>query len=265
MAGHQEAPAHRKTTHQADTPPVVHGDTPEIDEVSFAPNDPPKEEVASLDYPDSFEHDIHAFDDIDVDGLDVDDIDIGGWDLDDYDPDARQSPWGVPPTDITRIAAGKAAEMVRLMPLARRTDQDAALWYLTDLFEHLPHPATYRALRGLAGNLGVEEIEAMVSLREVWLASDAWTGGFSWKLAYLICRARSEYTPDAMIDDDWFSEWRSPESQHRWFSKFVESRLKAQKTQKLNEALRVHASHEDPEEGFGSRRFAALVRTLMEE
>ena len=267
-------------------------------DVPFSPDNCPTEDVVSLDDPDSFHSDINAPKEVDVDELDVDDadsaawhdgleddsneeiqagvsepfnavddpeLDLSGWDdLDDYDPDARQLPWPIPPTHASRIAAEKAANVVRLMPLPRRTDQDAALRYLTDLFEHLPHPATYRALRGLARNLDIAEIEAMVSLREVWRDCDAWTGGFSWRLALRICRMRSEYTPDAMLDDDWFSEWRSLESRNRWFSAWVESRLRAQRARRLDEALRTHWGHEDPDDRPTSRRADQLIRGAIE-
>ena len=261
---------------QKDTSLFVHDRHPRNQPVSFRLRDRSIEDVAPLDDLGTFDGDVGAFD-IDGsigdhsdpeawdDGLDdspndeIDrpvsdpsyafddpDLDLSGWDdFDDYDPDARQLPWGVPPPDATRIATGKAANLVRHMSFSSRTDQDAALRYLTDFFEHLPHPATYRALRALAENLRVDEIEAMVSLRDSWLDCDAWTGGFSWRLAYRICRARSEYTPDTMIDDDWLSEWRSPESRYRWFSVFIESRLDAQNARRLDEALRIRAEHEN--------------------
>ena len=281
---------------KTDTPPVAGGESPEIDEVPLSPDAHPTD-VVYPDHSDTFERDTDVTDEVDVDGLDAVDIDpatwpdgqedepdddtapgvpessptfddpeldLDGWDdLDDYDPDARQLPGIVPQTDTTRVAAGKAAHVVRLMPLPRRTDQEIALRYLTDLFEHLPHPATYRALCGLARNLDIEEIEAMVSLREVWLDCDEWTGGFSWRLAHRICRARAQYTPDTMVDDEWLSEWRLRESGHRWFSAWIDLRLQAQKALRLDEALRTHASHENPDDALESWRADRVVHGLV--
>ncbi len=96
----------------------------------------------------------------------------------------------------------------------------------------------------------------MTQLRDAWLDCDAWTGGFSWALAHQVCRARSEYPPEAMIDDDWVSEWRSLDfHRHRWFSHFVKLRLEAPEARRLNDALYAHARHEnpDPEVPMGRR------------
>ena len=219
-------------------PPVARHDTPGIGGVLLEEDPFRDQDLGPPDDSAPFEGDIDALDDVHEDWSDIDDgqrptrqdvlddpddtqfglrgalnalddaeLDVDAWDdPDDYDPDIRQSPWPVPPPDATRIAAGRAADIVALMRLTRRTDRDPALRYLTDLFEHLPHPATYRALRSLAEQLNIEEIQEMVSLREAWLDSDAWTGGFSWRFAHRVCRARSEYMADEMIDDDWVSD-----------------------------------------------------------
>ena len=62
----------------------------------------------------------------------------------------------------------------------------------------------------------------MVELRDSWIQNEGWrlhrygreitatgptAGGFTWKLAYLLCVTRSEYPPDMMIDDEWITEW----------------------------------------------------------
>ena len=147
--------------------------------------------------------------------------------------------------------------------------------YLTDLFEHLPHPATYAAIRRLAPYLDVDTIRAMVEFRDAWLQNDSWhlhrygreiavagthTGGFTWKLAYRLCESRSEYPPDMMIDDDWITEWLhlQPGAKGYYdFAAFVARKL--ERDDGLHVALSQYELYEDPDKSKHDR----VARSLL--
>ena len=71
----------------------------------------------------------------------------------DFDDSAQRSPWELKPADeetAIRNARTKAAAITNLLTLTTIPQRSAALRFLTELFEHLRHPSTYRALRDLA-------------------------------------------------------------------------------------------------------------------
>ena len=103
----------------------------------------------------------------------------------------------------------------------------------------------------------------MVELREAWLDNERWhlhryrheitstgsrTGGFTWKLAYLLCVGRSEYPPDMMIDDDWITEWlhlKPGAVGYYSFAAFVKRKLEPDDA--LRTALHLYSTYVDPD------------------
>lgn len=83
------------------------------------------------------------------------------------DPGARQRPWQLSAIgQAPSRARQKAASLVALLEISHARDRAAALSFLTELFEELPHPATYEALLA-QGAEGVEwqTLRAMVELK----------------------------------------------------------------------------------------------------
>jgi hypothetical protein len=151
------------------------------------------------------------------------DEDLG---LYDYDEDAQQTLWDLEPADdgkAIRNARAKAATITGLLTITTISERDAALRFLTELFEHLRHPSTYRALERLAADgLDFETLQSMVALRRVWMDRREWWvyryrgeirflrhGGaaLTWRLAHCVCAAQWRFTPETMINEDWFDEW----------------------------------------------------------
>ena len=147
-------------------------------------------------------------------------------DIPDYDPEARQSPWGEDQREddpALRGARAKAGHLVSLLEFERLSQRDWARRYLTEIFEHLNHPATFRALRELCTEgLEFRFLRTMIELRSAWGQRTEWwryraygeikqnPRGYSamtWRLARRVCLAREEYPPDAMIDEEWLDEW----------------------------------------------------------
>lgn len=163
-----------------------------------------------------------AFDSVE-DPLSLSEVDFG---LFDFDAEAQQSPWDLATgTDETllRRAREKAAAITSMLDLRNMKEQDLALAFLTDLFEHLRHPSTFRALNNAAAKgLDLDTLKAMADLRHVWMQRpEYWVcryrgdvchmkhgqAAFTWILARQVCLARSEFFADTMIDDEWLDEW----------------------------------------------------------
>jgi hypothetical protein len=91
----------------------------------------------------------------------------------DYDEDAQQRPWNFKQDDeqtAIRRARAKAATITSLLDITNIVQRNTALRFLTELFEHLRHPSTYRALRNLGSDgLDLETLQAMTELRRVWM------------------------------------------------------------------------------------------------
>ena len=221
-----------------------------------------------------------AVDDSDFDTFPVEDessraLDNSELDIDDFVDDAHLPPTLRAPDAPQRYARMKAAQIVNLIEPRTDTERHDALAYLTDLFEHLPHPATYSAIERLAPQLNIDLIRAMAELREAWLQSESWhlhrygrdiastrtnTGGFTWKLAYRLCIARPEFPPEMMIDDDWITEWLHLQpgvKGYYSFASFIARKLTAEDA--LHTALSLYARHENPETPRFHRAMGAFL------
>ena len=144
-------------------------------------------------------------------GLDVFEVEDASRDdlglyVDDYTEGAHRPPVVSAATPHARAARMKAAQIVDLIQPRTAAERQEALTYLTDLFEHLAHPATYAAIQRLAPCLNLDTMRAMVEFRDAWLQNDSWhlhrygreiaavgthSGGFTWTLAYRLCVSRS--------------------------------------------------------------------------
>lgn len=146
-------------------------------------------------------------------------------DISEYDEDVRQIPWAMDDTDSLRRARQKAASIVSKMFFTSKCKQDVFLHWLIDLFQHFDNSATYRAIatavdRGVTG----DTLRDMVALRDIWEDRTEWwvarygwahsvdtlrngRTALTWKLARQICEARSDFSPEDMIDDAWLHEW----------------------------------------------------------
>jgi hypothetical protein len=144
----------------------------------------------------------------------------------DFDGQAFQSPWDVKDANFDQLlfrAQERAAAVVSLLDWNFVSERENALIYLTDFFQHLKHPATFRAIRFLAENgLTLSELVEMSELRRVWSGNPKWwqiryhgklalsnngRRGLTWKLAHFIIKSRPDYPTEQMIDDDWYDEW----------------------------------------------------------
>ena len=150
-------------------------------------------------------------------------------DIPEFDEDAQQAPWEIEPEEgqSIRRARDKAADIVSLLYPTSRDDQEIALAYLTDLFEHPDHShsSTFQAIKKIASEgLDFETLKAMVELRSIWRQRTDWWKGryswgyrvrrlpngataFTWVAAHRVCLERKDYPPEMMIDDDWIDEW----------------------------------------------------------
>lgn len=154
-----------------------------------------------------------------------DDSDFGIYD---FDPEARQAPWDLDPglnEVVPRRARERAAAVAALIDVANRREQAQVIAFLTALFEHLQHPATFHALIRVASEgLTPDLLYSMVALRHQWAErTDWWKGryghGFevsmlpngasalSWVQCARICRARADQPPEFMIDEEWLDDW----------------------------------------------------------
>ena len=150
-------------------------------------------------------------------------------DIPEFDEDAQQTPWEIEPEEgqSIRRARDKAADIVSLLYPTIRDDQEIALAYLTDLFEHPDHShsSTFQAIKRIASEgLDFETLKEMVELRSIWRQrTDWWKGRYSWRYnvrrifngatalswiaAHRVCLVRKDLPPEMMIDDDWLNEW----------------------------------------------------------
>ena len=157
------------------------------------------------------------------------DSDIFFDDILEFDEDAQQTPWEIEPEEgqSIRRARDKAADIVSLLYPTSRDDQEIALTYLTDLFEHpdYSHPSTFQAIKRIASDrLDFETLKEMVELRSIWRQrTDWWKGRYPWRYnvrrifngatalswiaAHRVCLVRKDLPPEMMIDDDWLNEW----------------------------------------------------------
>jgi hypothetical protein len=168
-----------------------------------------------------------------------------------FDPEARQRPWqpsasGRAPSQARR----KAANLVALLAISQLLDRAAALSFLAELFEELPHPATYEALLAqVTDGVDWQTLRAMVELKRLWQETPAWWSrrrycqlhrrvvvirdragfqGLSWSLSRRLCEARWAWPVWAMIEEEWLSEWLAlPFALHRcWsFAQFLDWRI----------------------------------------
>ena len=173
-------------------------------------------------------------------------------DIPEFDEDAQQTPWEIEPEEgqSIRRSRDKAADIASLLYPTSRDDQEIALAYLTDLFEHpdYSHSSTFQAIKRIASEgLDFETLKAMVELRSIWRQrTDWWKGRYSWRYrvrrlsngataftwiaAHRVCLERKDYPPEMMIDDDWIDEWLrlppwSPRDYYMSFSSYIEVKV----------------------------------------
>lgn len=149
-------------------------------------------------------------------------------DIPEFDEDARQTPWAIEEEGPSiRRTRDKAAHIASLLYLTNRDDQESALTYLIDLFEHpdYSHSSTFQAIKRIASDgLDFETLMAMVELRSIWRQRTDWWRGrysrgykvrgifngataFTWIAAHRVCLVRKDFPPEMMIGDDWLNEW----------------------------------------------------------
>ena len=189
------------------------------------------------DLPDETEDD--GFEYSDSDDSAHEDSDLLFDDIPEFDEDAQQKPWEIEPEEgpSIRRARDKAADIASLLALTSRDDQEIALTYLTDLFEHpdYSHFNTFQAIKRIASDgLNFETLKAMVELRSIWRQrTDWWIGRYprkywwwgryywrfrvrflsngetalTWVAAHRVCLVRRDCPPEMMIDDEWLDEW----------------------------------------------------------
>ncbi len=174
-------------------------------------------------------------------------------DTPEFDEDAQQTPWEIEPEggrQSIRRARDKAADLASLLYLTSHGDQESALAYLIDLFEHpdYSHSSTFQAIKRIASKgLDFETLKAMVELRSIWRQrTDWWKGRYSWRYrvrrlsngataftwiaAHRVCLVRKDLPPEMMIDDDWLDEWLrlppwSPRDYYMSFSSYIEVKI----------------------------------------
>lgn len=241
------------------TPPVPLEDPFEADgEVAPEEIELPIEGDADVDLAGDWEQVEHerALDRMDRDG-------VQGWDVDvelpDFDPDARVEPWHVPDEadDVAlRKARLKAATLAAELDLVAPAEIRQVTAYLVELYAEAPHPATHVALRQLAHEgLDFETLQAMVNLRREWSRRSDWwlyryrgvpfqhdgcRSAMTWRLAHDVCRRRSEYPPECMIDEEWVEEWyRLPSRAAGYYSfaSFVAEKVDSSEAEALFDGL----------------------------
>lgn len=182
-----------------------------------------------------------------------------------YDEFARQSPWTLESEgegQATRRARAKAAEITGLLDLSSLYERDVALRCLTELFEYLHYPVTFRAIQNVAlEGLDFETLQAMIMLRYVWMERpDLWVGrygwqrevsplrqgasAFSWALARRVCLTRWNHHPETMIDDEWLDEWlRLPPGAPGYlsFPAYIDVKVDTPNAELLDDGLRLEA------------------------
>lgn len=185
-------------------------------------------------------------------------------DIPEFDGDAQQKPWETEAEEgpSIRRARDKAADITSLLYLTGRDDQEIALTYLTDLFDHpdYSHSSTFQAIKRIASDgLDFETLKAMVELRSIWRQRMDWWKGrysrryrvrrlsngataFTWVVAHRVCLERKDYPPEMMIDDDWLDEWLRlpPWSSHDYymsFSSYIDVKIQNLDTELLDYGL----------------------------
>ena len=240
---------------EVDDEPAPHESDPELTALDHELQRPDEFDDFTEERPNS--QSFHIYDEY-TDALEDPDLDI------DEFVDGLHRPPAVPTTTTgQRVAHWKAVQIFNVIQPTSQIERADALAYLADLFEHLPHPATYSAIKRLSPRLNIDIIKTMVELREAWLDNEGWrlhrygheitskgsrTGGFTWKLAYLLCMVRSEYPPDMMIEDDWITEWlylKPGAVGYYSFARFIARKLEPDDA--LRTALRLYAMHVDPD------------------
>jgi len=149
------------------------------------------------------------------------------------------------------------------MPVTSSRERNDLISWLAQVFVHLPHSATFRAIRAAAdAGLEPETLRAMVELRLCWMdRPEWWVGRFGpsgqitplrhgpsalpWMLARLICEARTDYPPEAMIDEEWLNEWfalRPGEPGYLSFPAFIRTKVSDSAVASLREGLALEQS-----------------------
>lgn len=191
--------------------------------------------------------------------------DLGLWT---YDDEAYQAPWELDLSDeqiVAKTARQKAADILSRLQLDRWSERENALTYLSELLEHLRHASTFRALIRLADEVETfEALYATIELRRVWAQRPEWWcrrhrgevydipkgwAALTWVLAQRICVARSDFSPDAMIEDQWLDEWMLlPPGAPGYisFPAFVAEKINTLEAEALHVGLQVTGPHESP-------------------
>jgi len=192
----------------------------------------------------------------------------GDFGLYDYDEEAQQRLWDLGPDEdeaAIRRARAKAAAITSLLEIESVTERNAALHFLTELFEHLRHPSTYRAVQNLAADgLDFETLQAVVALRRVWMQRTDWwlyryrgevcflrhgAAACTWILAHRVCVARWQFSPETMVDEEWLDEWLTlPAGAPGYFrfSEFIAEKVDALDAETLHTGLLLKERSDSP-------------------
>jgi hypothetical protein len=185
-----------------------------------------------------------------------------------YEEDAQQPIWGPEPLEgdaAIQRARAKADTVTSLLDLNSKAEQNRALHFLTELFEHLSHSATYGALQRLAADgLDFDELKSMVALRRFWTERTEWwlyryrgeicfhkhgAAALTWKLAHRVCMARWQFSPETMIDEEWLDEWLTLPSGspgYLSFPDFIAGKVGALDAEALHTGLLIHKRSSRP-------------------
>jgi hypothetical protein len=160
------------------------------------------------------------------------------------------------------------------MPVTSSRERNDLVNWLAQVFAHLPHSATFRAIRAAAdAGLEPETLRAMVDLRLRWIErSEWWVGRYgasgqitslrhgpsalTWVLARRICEARADYPPEAMIEEEWLDEWsalRPGEPGYLSFAAYVAVKVSGTDEEALHEGFALQQGVADGSE-LGDQR-----------
>jgi hypothetical protein len=205
----------------------------------------------------------------------------------DFDESAQQPLWeSLDEDEIAKTRPReKAAAIASLVDVTSRQEQDQLLAWLTELFTHLKHPATFAALKRAAERgLTFDLLKAMALLRQCWVDHPEWwverrgygceiralthgAAALTWVLARAVCEARSDFPPEAMIDGDWLDEWYTlPAGAAGYYSfpEFVAVKVSSLNAEFLDSALAEFERRNEKSE-FGDDRRNYRQSSIMDE
>lgn len=156
-----------------------------------------------------------------------------------FDSDASQKLWDHRTTHFDpkeAKAQEKAAAVVSKMDVFSANEREFAQEFLTEFFTRYARHPTFSSVYALADQkaFNLSELREVVQLRRVWASTPKWWQirrggsvvtsqsflGLSWPLALDVCRSRSDFPPEEMVDDNWYDEWRSLRAGNKGYVSF---------------------------------------------